>query len=215
MALLPCTTFWERLLVPPFVFFFKLLYPFARVNAAAARTAAAAGGCILIDTGVLRDVGGFASIRAALIDDCSLAARVKRDGHGIWLGLSRSVVSLRTYPDLGGFWRMVSRTAYTQLRYSPALLLLVTLVMAMIFLGPLVAPWFDSGAAAVLAVLAIAAMAAAYLPIVRFYGLPRAWVLTLPIAGVLFLAMTWSSAVNYWKGVRAQWKNRAYAVADR
>jgi hopene-associated glycosyltransferase HpnB len=216
MALLRCSSVWERLLVPPFVFFFKLLYPFARVNADGASTAAAAGGCILIETPVLHEIGGFAAIRAALIDDCSLAACVKSNGHQIWLGLSHAVVSRRGYANLDGFWQMVARTAYTQLRYSLALLLVVTAIMVTIFVGPFIAPWFGGGPLAwTLSLAAVAAMAAAYFPTVRFYRLHWGWVFTLPIAGVLFLAMTWSSALSYWRGVRAEWKNRAYAVSSR
>jgi hopene-associated glycosyltransferase HpnB len=216
MALLRCSCPWEKLLVPPFVFFFKLLYPFARVNAAGVATAAAAGGCILIETAVLRGIGGFAAIRSALIDDCSLAACVKNNGHRIWLGLSRAVVSRRAYANLDGFWQMVSRTAYTQLGYSPVLLLVVTTIMVTIFLGPYIAPWLGAGPAAwVLSLAAVAGMTVAYAPTVRFYRLHWGWVFTLPIAGVLFLAMTWSSALNYWRGVRAEWKNRAYAVSNR
>jgi hopene-associated glycosyltransferase HpnB len=214
MARLSTQSFWEKLLVPPFVFFFKLLYPFARVNTRAARTAAAAGGCMLVETRVLREIGAFAAIRGALIDDCSLAARAKAQGFGIWLGLSNAVISRREYQHLGEFWQMVSRTAFTQLNYSVALLLVVALAMLTIFLGPLVAPILEPRLGVLAAsALAIAAMAAAYLPTVRFYDLPWGWSLTLPVAGVLFLAMTLSSALNYWRGVRARWKSRAYAVS--
>ena len=203
----------ERLLAPAFVYFFKLLYPFARVNAPAAPTAAAAGGCVLVETQVLREIGGFAAIRGALIDDCALAALVKARGDRLWLGLSRSVRSLRRY-DLAAFWRMVSRTAFTQLRCSGTLLVAVAALMTAVFLGPFVAPLLDASPAIVAAsALAWLAMSASYLPIVRFYALPWAWSLTLPLAAVLFVAMTATSALNYWRGVRARWKDRAYAVS--
>jgi hopene-associated glycosyltransferase HpnB len=214
MARLNTRGIWERLLAPPFVFFFKLLYPFARVNARGTATAAAAGGCVLVATRVLKEIGGFAAIRDALIDDVRLAKRVKAARHGLWLGLSYGVVSRREYPNLAAFWRMVSRSAFNELDYSAARLFAVAVTMAVIFLGPIAAP-LSSPTPGVLAAsaLALAAMSSAYLPIVRFYGLPWISSLTLPLAAVLFLAMTFGSAVNYWRGVRASWKSRAYAVS--
>lgn len=215
MATLRCAGGWERLLVPAFVFFFKLLYPFARVNAPACTTAAAAGGCILAATGVLREAGAFAALRSALIDDCSLAALVKRRGHGLWLGLSGSVRSLRGYERFGDFWGMVTRTAFTQLGYSTPLLLLTAGSMLLVFAVP-VAGLTAVYAPPVVAVslLALAAMSAAYAPVVRFYKLPLVWALSLPLAALLMLAMTVGSAVNYWRGTRAQWKGRAYEVSN-
>jgi len=213
MARLNCSGFWERLLVPPFVFFFKLLYPFAAVNAPKRRIAAAAGGCILIRTAVLREIGGFAAYRDALIDDCTLAGHVKRRGHRIWLGLSDRVRSTRRYRDLASFRRMVARTAFTQLGYSWFLLGAVVLLMLLVF----VAPWFgllagSSLPAKVLGGIAILAMAAAYWPTVGFYRLPPFWALTLSVAALLFLAMTLESAWNYARGSRAEWKGRNYTA---
>jgi hopene-associated glycosyltransferase HpnB len=214
MATLRCATFWELLLSPAFVFFFKLLYPFALANDPSRRTAAAAGGCVLVRTQALRALGGFAAIRGALIDDCTLAARVKSAGGTTWLGMSRSVRSLRQY-ELADFWNMVSRTAFTQLRYSLAWLLVATLAIGALLLAPpLLAAAGPLGSvpapSAIVAALAWLALAAAYWPTVRFYGLPSAWALTLPAAAALFLAMTWSSAFRYWRGTRATWKNRRY-----
>jgi hopene-associated glycosyltransferase HpnB len=212
MAQLRCETFWERLLVPPFIFFFKLLYPFAAVNTPGRRTAAAAGGCILVHTAALRATGGFSAMRDALIDDCTLAGRIKRDGHAIWLGLSHDVVSVRSYPTLAGFRRMVTRTAFTQLRYSYLLLLLVCLIMLVMFAVPWLAVLLPHNVTVfAVGLAALLAMAAAYWPTVRFYGLPALWALTLPLAGGLFLAMTIESAINYSRGVRAEWKGRRYA----
>ena len=214
MATLRCVTFAERLLAPPFVLFFKLLYPFALANSRRHRMAAAAGGCILVTTAALRELGGFAPLAGALIDDCTLAAALKKRGHGTWIGLSRSVRSLRAY-TFADFWRMVSRTAFTQLRYSTGLLLGTTGAMAVLFVAPvgaLVAAPTDLAAAAGAA--ALAAMALAYRHVVRFYGLPALWTLTLPVAAVLFLGMTWDSAIGYWRGVRARWKDRAYDVTE-
>jgi len=213
MARLRCETFWERLLVPPFIFFFKLLYPFAAVNTPGRRPAAAAGGCVLVRTEALRATGGFSAMRDALIDDCTLAARIKRDGHSIWLGLSHDVASVRSYPTLAGFRRMVTRTAFTQLRYSYLLLLLVCLIMLIMFVVPWLAVLFAPGLTAIAAgIAAVLVMAVVYVPTVRFYGLPALWALTLPLAGVLFLAMTIESAINYSRGVRAEWKGRRYAA---
>jgi hopene-associated glycosyltransferase HpnB len=227
MAELHCATPWEKLLTPAFVFFFKLLYPFALVNDPRSRVAAAAGGCMLVRADALRSLGGFASVRGALIDDCTLAAALKRAGGTIWLGMSHSVASLRVY-GVAGFWSMVSRSAFTQLRYSVALLLLTSLLMIAVLIAPAAAaaaallaaaaPQAALAAAPVgwlaapgwLAPLAWLAMSAAYWPTMRFYGLAPAWALTLPLAGALFLAMTWSSALRYWRGTRATWKNRSY-----
>ena len=214
MAELHCTTFWERLLSPAFVFFFKLLYPFSSSNDPTKRTAAAAGGCMLVRADALNAIGGFASIRAALIDDCTLAAALKRHRPPIWLGMSRSVRSLRVYGGLGDFWSMVSRSAFTQLRYSTALLLAATALMALTLLVPVAA--LVGGAAAAEPGVAAAggaawfAMAAAYRPVVSFYRLPALWAATLPAAAALFLAMTYDSAVRYWRGTRASWKSRDY-----
>ncbi len=211
MAKLRTRNFWERLLVPPFIFFFKLLYPFALVNDPRRRTAAAAGGCMLVDAKALRDAGGYAAMRDALIDDCTLARRLKDRGSAVWLGLSDSAVSLRGYETLADLWHMVARSAFTQLRYSALLLLLTTVTMLIVFLVPLVALLsLESAVTAGLGAAALAAMALAYLPVVRFYNLPLWWALTLPAAGLMFMTMTISSAFSYWRGTRATWKNRRY-----
>jgi hopene-associated glycosyltransferase HpnB len=214
MARLRCAGFWARLLVPPFVFFFKLLYPFARVNDRRQAVAAAAGGCVLVETSVLREVGAFASFKDALIDDCALARRVKGRGYAIWLGLSHSVRSSRAYAKLDDFWEMVSRTAFTQLGYSTPLLLLTSGAMIIGFAVPIVAVLLGSGWAPVIGLLTLAAMVLAVVPVIRFYGLSWLWAFAMPLAAGLYLLMTWSSAVRYWRGTRATWKNRAYEVVD-
>lgn len=215
MAELNCTTFWEKLLTPAFVFFFKLLYPFARSNDPARRTAAAAGGCMFVRTDVLRQVGGFAAIRGALIDDCTLAAALKRARPPIWTGVTHGVRSLRVYAALDDFWRMVSRSAFTQLRYSTVLLLLTTLLMVAVLLSPpialVVGAFAGDIALAAVGAAAWLAMGAAYWPVTsKLYGHSALATATLPLAGALFLAMTWSSALRYWRGTRATWKSRAY-----
>jgi hypothetical protein len=170
---------------------------------------------MLVRTDALRQIGGFAAIRGALIDDCTLAAVLKRHRPPIWLGMSRSVQSLRVYGALDEFWSMVSRSAFTQLRYSTAWLLLATVLMAVTLLAPVAA--FAAGIVAaepqvaLAGAVAWAALAAAYWPVVAFYRLPAAWALTLPVAAALFLAMTWSSALKYWRGTRASWKARDYS----
>jgi hypothetical protein len=169
---------------------------------------------MLVRTDALRAIGGFAAIRDALIDDCTLAAALKRHRPPIWLGLTHSVRSLRVYGALGEFWQMVSRSAFTQLRYSTAWLLLATVLMVVTLLLPVAA--LAAGVAAQEPQLALAgaaawlALAGAYWPVVSFYRLPTAWALTLPVAATLFLAMTWSSALRYWRGTRATWKARDY-----
>jgi hopene-associated glycosyltransferase HpnB len=216
LAELNCESVVEKLLTPAFVFFFKLLYPFALANDPRRRTAAAAGGCMLVRTSDLRSLGGFASIRGALIDDCSLAAAIKRAGGATWLGLSRSVRSLRAY-GLRDFWQMVARSAFTQLRYSPLLLLVVTVAMLVVLLAApsaFFAAIFTGDTRQMLAPLALSAwlaMSAAYWPVIRFYRLWPLWTLALPVSAALFLAMTWDSAFAYWRGTRATWKNRRYA----
>lgn len=212
MAELNCRHFWERLLVPAFVFFFKLLYPFGLVESG--RRAGAAGGCMLVETAALRSAGGFAALRAALIDDCTLASLLRRRGCRLSLSMSRSVRSLREYGRLADFWAMVSRTAFTQLGYSALLLAGTSAVLLVVFFGPLAAlaappsRWIAGAGLA-----GLGCMCAAYWPVVRFYRLSALRTATLPVAGALFLAMTLTSAINYWSGTRARWKERSYEAS--
>jgi hopene-associated glycosyltransferase HpnB len=212
MVKLACESFAERLAVPAFIFFFQMLYPFSWVNRRQSAVAAAAGGCMLVRPDVVRQAGGIEAVRGALIDDCALANLLKRRGHRIWIGLSHSVASTRRYARLADFWSMVSRSAFTQLRYSTALLIGVTLAMALLFAAPLAALATGPTPAA-LGAAALGALGAAYLPILRFYRLSAIWAVTLPVAAGLFVAMTWTSAVRYWSGTRATWKNRSYGTA--
>lgn len=210
MAALPTGTAAERLLVPAFVFFFKLLYPFRLSNDPRRRTAAAAGGCVLLRTAALDRIGGFESLRDAIIDDCRLAALVKQAGLATWVGLTRSVRSQRRYRRVADVWDMVARTAYTQLRYSPWLLLACTATMSIAFVAPWAAAAAGDAPARIAGVLAVAAMSAAYLPTLRFYRVSPAWAPALAGAGVLFLAMTLGSALRYHRGVRSAWRGRRY-----
>jgi hypothetical protein len=162
----------------------------------------------------LRQIGGFAAIRGALIDDCTLAAALKRHRPPIWLGMTHSARSLRVYASLGDFWSMVARSAFTQLRYSTARLLAATALMTVTLLAPPFGLAAGLAAAeprvALMAGAAWLAIAAAYWPVVSFYRLPLAWTATLPVAAALFLAMTLSSALSFWRGTRARWKARDY-----
>lgn len=204
---------WERFLMPAFVYFFKLLYPFRLSNSSAIPfVACAAGGCILLEARVLREIGGFATIRDALIDDCALAGCVKKHGFRTWIGLTRSARSLRSYPSLQGIWDMVARTAFTQLRYSPLLLVLCTVVMLCAFAAPVAALLFGEWSVAAVGALTLTIAMVSYRAVLRYYGLPLAWVLVLPGAGCLFLGMTWSSAIRYWRGRRSLWKGRHYGT---
>ncbi|MGH8563924.1 MAG: glycosyltransferase [Gammaproteobacteria bacterium] len=206
---------WERFLMPAFVYFFKLLYPFRLSNSPAIPfVACAAGGCILLETRVLREIGGFAAIRDALIDDCALAGRVKKRGFRTWIGLTHSARSLRPYPSLQSIWDMVARTAFTQLRYSPALLVLCTLVMLCAFAAPAAALCSGEWPVAVVGALTLAMAMVSYRAVLSYYGLPLAWGLVLPGAGCLFLGMSWSSAIRYWRGRRSLWKGRRYGTDE-
>ncbi|UZR27493.1 glycosyltransferase [Methylococcus mesophilus] len=214
MASLRMENFWERLLMPAFVYFFKMLYPFALANSPDRRFAAAAGGCIMLETRLLERIGGFAAIHGALIDDCTLAKKVKATGARTWIGLSRSVVSLRRYDTLADVWDMVARTAFTQLRYSVWLLALCTLLMLILFWLP-AAGLFASGYGVTLAAgWAVLLMAGTYIPTLRFYGRSAAWGLLMPVVAGAYLAMTWSSALRYRRGERSRWKGRIYSSEE-
>ena len=209
MADLQRRSVWEKLLLPAFVYFFKLIYPFSLSNSRRFKClAAAAGGCILVDLKVLKSVGAFASIKDALIDDCALARQVKQAGYRTWIGLSRDVVSLRAYEGLQSIWQMVARSAFTQLHYSSAMLLLVTLIMLAVFVLPIAALFSHHP---VWGLSAWLMMAVVYMPTLRYYELPLAWSLCMPLIGSLYLAMTWHSAVRYWRGTQSIWKGRRYA----
>src|SRR6185312_1812223 len=192
MVRLRCESWAERLMIPAFVFFFAMLYPFAWSNEPRRKTAAAAGGCVLLRRSAYRRIGGFAAISGALIDDCALAKAVKESGGSIWLGLTKETRSLRPYPAIADIWRMVARTAYAQLRYSPALLAATVAGLALVYLAP-VALVFAGGEARALALAAWLAMTVAYLPMVRFYELPAFWAPLLPASALVYLAATLDS----------------------
>ncbi|OGT33250.1 MAG: glycosyl transferase [Gammaproteobacteria bacterium RBG_16_51_14] len=210
MAFLRMTDFWERLLIPAFIYFFKLLYPFRLSNSQKWPVAAAAGGCILIRTSALDNIGGFHAIREALIDDCSLAKKIKSRGGRTWIGLTHSAISTRSYNTLGAIWNMVARTAYTQLHHSLPLLGLCTFIMILAFILPLAGLCLGDGSIKMIALLSLLLMSVTYLPSLRYYSIPAYWCLYLPVSGLLFLLMTWTSAIQYYAGSGASWKGRNY-----
>jgi hopene-associated glycosyltransferase HpnB len=217
MALLRAVTRWERVVVPAFVYFFAQLYPFRRVNAPGSRTAAAAGGCMLVRRGALHAAGGLAPIRGALIDDVALGGLIKRQRGRCWLGLSRRVVSVRPYPRLASLWQMVARSAYTQLSYSP--LLLAATIIGLLFLYALPAAGAVAGLAAGAGTAATglaagaglagwALMSLSYLPMLRVYRLSPLRAPALPLIALLYAAMTADSARRHYAGLGAQWRGR-------
>jgi hopene-associated glycosyltransferase HpnB len=210
MAQMRMVSFWERLLMPAFVYFFKMLYPFRLSNSRFAGVAAAAGGCILSETRVIEEIGGFKTICSELIDDCALAKRVKSLGYKTWIGLTHSVHSLRSNEDLAGIWNMVARTAFCQLRYSAVYLAGTTAMMVAVFWLPVAGLFFPAASAKILSFCALAAMIVSYLPTLKFYGQSRGWALVLPLVATLYLAMTWSSAIRFWVGTGSRWKGRFY-----
>ncbi|MGW9171772.1 glycosyltransferase [Streptomyces decoyicus] len=214
MARLRAVTFWERLIVPAFVYFFGQLYPFRWVNRPGARTAAAAGGCVLLRREAAERAGIPDAIRHAVIDDVTLARAVKRSGGTIWLGLADRVDSVRPYPRPAELWRMVSRSAYAQLRHQPLLLLGTVLGLALVYLVPpvaLAAGLADGDTAvATLGGAAWAVMCGTYLPMLRYYGQPPWAAPLLPFTALLYLLMTVDSAVQHYRGRGAAWKGRTY-----
>jgi len=212
MVLLQGKSFAERLLIPPFLYFFLKLYPPRWIADAKARAAGAAGGCILLRRTALERIGGFAAIRGEVIDDCALARSVKRSGGAIWMGLTRRSVSLRAYQTFGEIRDLIARTAFTQLKYS-SLLLLGTLVgMMLTYVAPVVLAFYLHAVVWRLGLAAWLLMAVTYLPTVRFYGLSPLWAPFLPVAAAFYSYATWLSAVRYWLGRGGQWKGRAQAA---
>jgi len=207
MVRLQCATPAERLMIPAFVFFFRMLYPFRRVNDVSDQTAAAAGGTMLVRRTALARIGGLSCIRGELIDDCALARVVKSGGHRIWLGLSETSRSTRGYGRLSEILDMIARTAYTQLRYCPGRLAACAAGLAVVFFGPpllLIA----GGWPAALGSAAWLMMALLYFPMLRFYGQSGLWAPLLPVTAAVYLWATLLSAWRYHRGRDGQWKGR-------
>ena len=224
MALLRAETEWERVVVPAFVYFFAQLYPFRRVNNPASRTAAGAGGCMLIRRAALDKAGGLEPIRGALIDDVALATLLKRDGNRCWLGLTTEIRSARPYPRLASLWHMVARSAYTQLRYSPLLLAGTLAGLLLLYAAPpagaiawlaaaaagtAVAPVTAAGLAGTAGLAGWALMTVSYLPMLRLYRLSPLRAPSLPLIAVLYAAMTADSARRHYSGRAVSWRGRA------
>jgi hopene-associated glycosyltransferase HpnB len=224
MALLRAQTRWERVIVPAFVYFFAQLYPFRRINDPKSRTAAAAGGCMLVRRSALDSVGGLEPIKRALIDDVALGTLLKKHGNRTWLGLTTDIGSARPYPDLGSLWNMIARSAYVQLRYNPLLLAGTIAGLLLLYVAPpagVIATLVATGAGAVDAATAVAGIAglagwalmtASYVPMLRLYRLSAFRAPALPLIAVLYAAMTADSARRHSSGRAVAWRGRA---ADR
>ena len=213
MALSQVNSFPERVLIPPFLYFFLKLYPPSWTASRKRKTAGAAGGCILLRRAALERIGGLGAIRGEVIDDCTLAKAVKRSGGGIWLGLTRKSVSLRTYASFTEIQDLIARTAFTQLGYSGLLLAGTLLGMSITYLLPVICTFSAQPLVWRLGLAAWALMAITYLPTVRFYRMSPLWAATLPVAAAFYTYATWVSAMRYWLGRGGQWKGRAQAPA--
>lgn len=213
MALSQVNSLAERLMIPPFLYFFLKLYPPSWTASRKRKTAGAAGGCILLKRAALERIGGLAAIRGEVIDDCTLARAVKRTGGGIWLGLTRQSVSLRTYTSFMEIQDLIARTAFTQLGYSSLLLAGTLLGMFITYLLPVIFTFSAQPVVWRLGLAAWAMMAITYLPTVRFYRISPLWAAALPVAAAFYTYATWLSALRYWLGRGGQWKGRAQAPA--
>ncbi len=210
MARLRCESLAERALIPAFVWFFAMLYPFAAVNRPGG-TAAAAGGCMLAERATLEAAGGIAAVRDALIDDCAFGALMKRHGP-VWLGLTDRSVSIRRYDSWGSVAAMIARSAYAQLGYSPLLLAGTLLGLAIIYLGPVLLALFAGGYARGLGLAAWGLMTIAFQPMLHFYRRSPLWGAALPAIASFYAGCTFVSAWAHWRGRGGMWKGRAQAA---
>lgn len=213
MVRLRTETLAERALIPAFVFFFQMLYPFAWVGNMQRPEAAAAGGTMLVARAALERIGGIASIRGELIDDVALAREIKRGGHRIWLGHAEEASSLRCYPGFVDVWEMIARTAYVQLRYSPLLLVGTVGGLCFVFLLPVGLAVSGRGWTRRLGLAAWLMMAGAFQPVLRRYRRSPAWGLVLPAIAIFYMGATVASAIRFYGGRGGQWKSRVYRSA--
>jgi hopene-associated glycosyltransferase HpnB len=211
MVLLRAETVAERFLIPPFVYFFLKLYPPRWIADSNARTAGAAGGCVLLRREALERIGGIAAIRGEVIDDCALARAVKKSGGKIWLGLTRASRSLRGYGSFGEIRDMIARTAFTQLRYSTILLLGTLIGMLLTYVAPVALLLVANPFAKIFGAASWAMMTLTFLPTLRFYRISPLWAPLLPLVALFYSYATWLSALRYWRGRGGQWKGRAQA----
>ncbi len=214
MARLNCKSAAEHFLIPAFVFFFDMLFPFGAVNNPANRIAAAAGGCMLARREALERAGGIDAIRHNIIDDCALGKAMKRQGP-IWLGLTDRAVSIRPYPHIADIRQMVTRSAYAQLGYSPLVLAATLLGLALVYVAPVMVALFAWGVSQLAGWLAWIIMALMYQPMLRFYRLSPLWGLALPLIGIFYAVFTVQSAIQHWSGRGGMWKGRAQAAAHK
>lgn len=209
MVKLHCRTLPERLLIPAFVFFFFQLYPPKWIASSQHSIAGAAGGCLLVSADALQRAGGLQQIRDEIIDDCSLARLIKRSGGNLWLGLTDSAHSIRPYRTFGEVERMISRTAFNQLRHSLALLLIAVAGLLVTYIAPPALLFGSTNIVVLSGAIAFSLMMTAYSPTIRFYRLNPLWTLTLPVAAIFYMGATIHSAWKYWFGRGGQWKGRA------
>jgi hopene-associated glycosyltransferase HpnB len=210
MVRLNCSSLAERILVPAFVYFFQMLYPFPRVNDPRSSVAAAAGGTVLVRREALERIGGIEAIKGALIDDVTLAKAVKSRGGAIFLGHSGLAASIRPYPHFADIWRMISRTAFTQLRHSAPMLLLTVLALTIVWLAPVWLAAFGHGWQRACGIGACALAAISYFPTLSRYGRAPTGAIALPLIAVFYMAATCGSALDHWRGTGARWKSRSY-----
>ncbi len=215
MVLLQAKSFPERLLIPPFLYFFLKLYPPFWIASPTAKTAGAAGGCALLKRTALERIGGVAAIKSEVIDDCALARAVKGSGGSIWMGLTRNSISLRAYSSFSEIRDLIARTAFTQLRYSTLLLVGTLAGMLLTYLAPFLFSFSSQAIVWRLGLTAWALCTITYLPTVRFYGLSPLWAPTLPFAAAFYSYATCISASRYWLGSGGQWKGRSQAPSKQ
>jgi hopene-associated glycosyltransferase HpnB len=209
MVRLESKTFAERLLIPAFVFFFFMLYPPRWISDPQKRTAGAAGGCMLVRPAALDAIGGLEHIRAEVIDDCALAAAIKKSGGRLWLGLADSSASIRPYSSFAAIGNMIARSAFSQLHHSAVELLSTVVGLTLVFLLPIALLFTREPLLIALGAAAWLVMAICYLPMVRYYRLGVWRAFTLPVAAVFYMGATVLSALRYWTGRGGQWKGRA------
>ena len=214
MAKLMCANWSERFFIPAFVYFFRMLYPFSWSNDPKAKTAAAAGGCMLVNRAALEAGGGITAIRSAIIDDCALGRLMKAQGP-TWIGLTNSAFSIRPYADMGEIRRMVARSAYAQLEYSPFILTGTLIGLCLMFVLPPLAAIFATGTIRIAGAATWCLTAVSFQPMLRFYGRSPLWGFALPLTGIAYAAFTLDSAIQHWRGKGGMWKGRAQAMAER
>lgn len=208
MVRLVCSTTAERALIPAFVFFFLQLYPPAWIRSSKSKTAAAAGGCVLIRPGALRRIGGIYSIRGEVIDDCALARAVQSSGGRVWMDLAGETRSVRGYGTFAEIGRMISRSAFSQLRHSGWLLALTALALFCTYVLPPILLFTGRLTPALLGAAAWVLMMTCYWPMLRFYRRSPFWCLALPLIALFYLGATVHSAIQYWRRRGGKWKGR-------